>query len=75
MIDILKRTAINALPQAILRKAFRGKGMISAIPNLKWLHSMVVGRGFKAGRPLIMEIPEKSKFASSKNAENKETVS
>lgn len=39
-----------------------GPGMISAIPNLKWLHSMVVGRGFKAGRPIIMEIPFKEKF-------------
>lgn len=52
-----------------------GPGMISAIPNLKWLHSMVVGRGFKAGRPLIMEIPEKSKFTSSKNNDKKETLS
>jgi hypothetical protein len=42
--------------------------MISAIPNLKWLHSMVVGRGFKSGRPLIMEIPEKLKFYSTKIA-------
>lgn len=39
-----------------------GSGMISAIPNLKWLHSMVVGRAFKAGRPLIMQIPLKDKF-------------
>lgn len=39
-----------------------GPGMISAIPNLKWLHTMVVGRGFKSGRPLIMEIPSKDKF-------------
>lgn len=37
-----------------------GPGMISSIPNLKWLHSMVVGRGFKSGRPLIMEIPRKT---------------
>lgn len=41
-----------------------GPGMISAIPNLKWLHSMVVGRAFKSGRPLIMEIPTKEKFVS-----------
>lgn len=39
-----------------------GPGMISAIPNLKWLQSMVVGRGFKVGRPIIMEIPFKEKF-------------
>ena len=39
-----------------------GSAMISAIPNLKWLQGMVVGRGFKSGRPLIMEIPVKSKF-------------
>ncbi len=39
-----------------------GPGMISAIPNLKWLQGMVVGRGFKSGRPLIMEIPKKQKF-------------
>jgi len=39
-----------------------GPGMISAIPNLKWLQGMVVGRGFKSGRPLIMEIPKKPKF-------------
>lgn len=39
-----------------------GPSMISAIPNLKWLQGMVVGRGFKSGRPLIMEIPFKSKF-------------
>ena len=39
-----------------------GSGMISAIPNMKWLHSMVAGRGFKAGRPIIMEIPFKDKF-------------
>ncbi len=39
-----------------------GPSMISAIPNLKWLQGMVVGRGFKSGRPLIMEIPVKNKF-------------
>jgi hypothetical protein len=40
-----------------------GPGMISAIPNLKWLQSLVVGRGFKSGRPIIMEIPQKPKFS------------
>jgi len=44
-----------------------GAGMISAIPNLKRLQTMVVGRGFKAGRPLIMEIPEKAKFTDKAN--------
>ena len=39
-----------------------GPGMISAIPNLKRLQTIVVGRGFKAGRPLIIEIPTKEKF-------------
>lgn len=39
-----------------------GPGMISAIPNMKWLHSMVVGRGFKVGRPIIMSIPFKDKY-------------
>lgn len=42
--------------------------MISAIPNLKRLQTMVVGRGFKAGRPLIMEVPEKSKFTGGTDA-------
>mgnify|MGYP001578860460 FL=1 len=44
-----------------------GAGMISAIPNLKRLQTMIVGRGFKAGRPLIMEVPEKSKFTDKAN--------
>lgn len=39
-----------------------GKDMIQAVPNLKRLQSVVAGRGFKSGRPLIMEVPKKEKF-------------
>ncbi len=52
-----------------------GSEMISAIPNLKWLQTMVVGRGFKAGRPLIMEIPGKPKFNSLKPTNDKKEFS
>jgi hypothetical protein len=45
--------------------------MISAIPNLKWLQGMVVGRGFKSGRPLIMEIPFKQKFQKKPESQGK----
>lgn len=45
-----------------------GAEMISAIPNLKRLQTMVVGRGFKAGRPLIMNVPEKNKFSGGTEA-------
>ena len=39
-----------------------GKDMVAAIPNLKNLQSVVAGRAFKSGRPLIMTIPFKDKF-------------
>lgn len=39
-----------------------GPGMISAIPNLKSLNALVVGRAFKIGCPIVMEIPFKEKF-------------
>lgn len=52
-----------------------GPGMIAAIPNLKWLHSMVVGRGFKSGRPLIMEIPEKAKLGKEERKASEQSSS